>query len=78
MRGVAPEPGPTATVSSLEASWVLLEVGFWVDTFAPGVNLLQVRSEVAESCRRALIEAGFTVSSEVTTAVVLKGEGPES
>jgi hypothetical protein len=38
-----------------------------VDTFKKGLNLLKVRSESMGKCRKALWEAGFTLSANVTT-----------
>lgn len=74
--GVAPTPAPVVTIASFEPTFVQLEVGFWVDTFQEGVDLSQVGSDVMEACRRALREGGFTVSSEVTTALTFAASGP--
>lgn len=73
---VADEPAPTVTIAGLEATVVLLEVAFWIDTFKPGVSLPQVRTEVMERCRRRLRQAGFTLSSEVSTSVALAPRSP--
>ena len=65
--GVAAEPAASAVVASLDAAWVQLEVAFWIDTLQQGVSLAEVRSQVIDSCRCRLREAGFTVSSDVST-----------
>jgi hypothetical protein len=60
---------------------VQVEVAFWIDTFEKGVRLAEVRTEVMDSCRRTLLEAGFTMSSEVSTNVVIsarQGVDPSS
>jgi hypothetical protein len=36
-----------------------------VNTFRPEVSLAEVRNEVMDACRRALLAAGFTISSNV-------------
>jgi small conductance mechanosensitive channel len=61
------ERQPGVTISALAPDYVELEVFFWIDTFKEGVSLPQVRTEVMEKCRRALVREGFTISSNVTT-----------
>lgn len=62
---------PGAFFSGLLPGYVELEVFFWIDTFAEGVNLGAVRNEVIENCRRALMAGDFTVSSNVTNNIAL-------
>ena len=57
-------------VSGLGPSWVELQVHFWVDTFSGG-TLARGGTAAMAACRRVLLEHGFTVSSEVTTALAL-------
>jgi small-conductance mechanosensitive channel len=73
---VLADPHPRANLSSLEPNYVNLEVAFWVDTFQKGTDLVGVRNEVIERCRRTLMDNGFTVSSNVTTNVALGGFAP--
>jgi small-conductance mechanosensitive channel len=74
--GVVDEPPVLARITGLEASWVQLEVSYWIDTFAPGVRPAVIGTEVMNACRAALQEGGFTVSSEVSTNLVLSGKDP--
>jgi small-conductance mechanosensitive channel len=64
------EPPPVLEISGLAPSWVEIRVHFWVDTFSGG-GLVRGGTAAMAACRRVLIENGFTVSSEVTTAVAL-------
>ncbi len=68
--GVIPDPAPVLEVSGLGPSWVELQVHFWVDTFSGG-TLSRGGTAAMAACRRVLLEHGFTVSSEVTTALAL-------
>ncbi len=72
---VLAEPGPEATLATLAPLYVEIEVSFWVDAFglAEGRGLPRVRSEVMDACRRALREAGHTLSSDVTSSVLVSG-----
>lgn len=70
--GVADDPAPSAVITGLDSSWVTLEVAFWIDTFAPGVSLAAVRTEVMDACRRTLREAGFTFSTDVGSNVAVR------
>ncbi len=72
---ILPDPAPAAHVAGLAAATVDIEVTFWVDTFAPGFNLARVRGAVMERCRVALLEAGYTVSSEVSSRLEVAVEG---
>lgn len=71
VRGVAAKPPASAVIAGLESAWVQLEVAFWIDTFQEGVSLAKVRTEVMDGCRRSLLEAGFTLSSDVSTNLAL-------
>lgn len=76
VENVLSSPAPGAIFSSLLAQYVELEVYFWIDTFDPDVDLVTVRNEVIERCRRNLVSSGFTVSSNVTSNLALGGYGP--
>jgi small conductance mechanosensitive channel len=73
---VLEDPKPDAIFSSLLAQYVELEVFFWIDTFEEGVNLVAVRNEVIERCRRSLMAGDFTVSANVTSNIALGGFQP--
>ena len=68
---VLKDPRPGAAFSGLLAQYVELEAFFWIDTFAEGVDLMTVRSEVIERCRRAIMAGDFTVSANVSNNVAL-------
>ncbi len=76
--GVLAEPAPAANVVGLTANVVEIEVTFWVNTFAKGLALPRVKGEVMERSRAALVAAGYTVSSEVSSRleVALEGGAP--
>ena len=68
---VLADPAPAVELAGFNAAYVEVEVFFWVDTFGSGPGLSRVRTMVMEACRQALREAGFTFSSDVSTAVSL-------
>ncbi len=70
--GVVAEPRASAGIAGLDSSWVQIEVSFWIDTFQKGVSLAAVKTAAMDACRRALLDSGFTVSSEVSTNLVLR------
>lgn len=75
-RGVLTEPPPGVMISVLASQYVELEVYFWLDTFAKGISLPAIRTEVIERCRRALLEGGFTFSSNVATNLEASADHP--
>lgn len=67
---VLPTPPVAVTVSGFTPNYVELTIHFWVDTTRdPG--LPQIRSAVMQACLGALMEGGFTLSAEVSSAVSL-------
>jgi len=68
---VLEDPPAAVQITGLLPQFVELSVYFWVDTFGDGPSLASVRSQVIETCRRALAEADFHFSSEVTTGLVV-------
>ena len=74
--GVLETPSPGVAISALATQYVELEVVFWLDTFNKEISLPQVRTNVIEGCRRALLEEGFTLSSNVTSNVDVGGRLP--
>jgi len=75
IHGVLPEPAPSAVIVELSPSTVDIEIAYWVSMDASVRVRAQVRAAVMDACRRALLDAGYTVSPNVTTAVELAG-GP--
>lgn len=69
VHGVLEKPGPNVHMTSFEAQYQELTVYFWIDTFEARLSLVEVRTAAMQACRAALAEAGFTFSSDVSTAV---------
>ena len=69
---VLEDPGPAVVLAALQPQYQEFEVAFWVDMFHKGVDLATIRSSAMARCRRAILEAGFTVSANVSTAVALQ------
>ena len=69
-------PPPDVIVSAFNSQYLEIQAFFWVDTFKPGKNSQQIRSDLIEKCLRALLAAGFTLSSNVTTNVELSEREP--
>jgi len=74
--GVLAKPEPYVRLSGFAPQYVELEAGFWVNTFEPEINMLAVRTEVMERCRRVLVEQGFVLSADVATNVELRSPSP--
>ena len=66
--GVLDDPAPAVRVSELAPQYCELEATLWVNT-ERDPRLLAVRTEAMEGAVAALREAGYTLSSEVVTAV---------
>lgn len=73
IRGVLREPAPTAVIVELSPSTVDIEVAYWVSMDDSVRVRARVRASVMDACRRALLDAGYTVAPNVTTAVELAG-----
>ncbi len=71
---VLTDPVPLVTIGELATNAVVLQVSYWIDTFDPAPPGISVPSELMDRCRRVILENGFTISSEVSTAIVF-GEG---
>ena len=69
--GVLAKPEPGTRITEFAENFVVLEVFFWLDTFAQPSGRGNVRTRVMEACRTAILDAGFTMSSEVTTNLVM-------
>jgi small-conductance mechanosensitive channel len=69
--GVLDAPGPSVWISDLAANTVDLTIFFWLNVIDADRQAGVVKSDVLDACRRALIDNGYTVSSNVSTAVSL-------
>ncbi len=67
--GVLDEPAPNVQVSNFLDNYIQLEIFFWINTFSAFSNLGDIKTQVMENTKEILIENGFTVSSEVSTAI---------
>lgn len=73
--GVLDNPAPTAYISALTSQYVELEVFYWVVISEMARSPLDVRTDLANRCRMALLDGGYTVSSETTSNIaIMKGE----
>ncbi len=82
-RGVIAKPAPGVELAEFAGAWVEVRAHLWVNTFAGG-DLLAVRTAAMIATRQALLDAGFTLSSDTTTSLAMKpmdvrlDRGPES
>lgn len=72
--GVLEEPEPVSLITSLEPQYVELTVRYWQNLFDSDVDGGLLRINVLDGCRRALLENGYTVSSDTSSNVALSGE----
>ena len=68
--GVLRDPAPQLEIRELAGSSVELGVHVWAETFSEG-GVIRTRTAAMAAARSVLAEAGFTFSSEVTTALVV-------
>jgi small conductance mechanosensitive channel len=66
-------PEPTVFVCNLTPQFVQLEICLWVNTFDAATGLPLVASTALNRCRQALLDHGFTISSNTTSNLELKG-----
>ncbi len=66
--GVLADPEAAVRIAAFTPNYCELRIHFWVDT-ERGPGLAEVRSRVMAACLRALRDGGFTLSSDVSTAV---------
>lgn len=77
--GVLAEPEPRVSIVEFAPAFALLEVSVWINTFA-GTDFALVQTAAMESCRRAILDNGWTISGDARTAIALSGRldsGPE-
>ena len=70
--GVLDNPRPRVNIVEFPASYALLEVWVWINTF-DGTDFAEVQSDAMEATRRAILDNGWTISSETKTAIELSG-----
>lgn len=78
LEGVLETPEPRVTIASYEATHVMLEVWVWIDTFR-GADFALVRTAAMEAARSAVLDNGWKLSADVSSAVELvDGRASES
>jgi len=73
---VLAKPRPFAGITELADSYVALTAMFWIDTLRNDIDARITRSRLMGACRRALLEAGYTVSSEISTSIEMQSDSP--
>lgn len=69
IEGVLEDPASNVQVSNFQDNYIQLEIFFWINTFSEFNSLGDIKTLVMENSKEVLIENGFTVSSEVSTAI---------
>jgi len=70
-RGVLKSPVVTASIKGFTPDYVEMQIFFWINAKDQELGLARVRSKAMNKCRVRLIEEGFTISSDVKTAIEL-------
>lgn len=69
--GVLATPESGAYIQALAPQYVELIVFFWVDTFNKNKKVAEVRTEVMDACRVALLKGNYTVSADTSSNIVV-------
>ncbi len=70
-KGVLKKPAPSVHIKGFDPNYVELQISFWINVRDQEAGLPKVRTHAMEACRIALIDSGFTFSSNVSTNVDL-------
>lgn len=70
--GVLHEPKSGVSVNGLMPSYVEMRVTFWINAKDQEHGLATVRSRLMNHCKNTLRENGFTLSTDVTTALTIE------
>jgi small conductance mechanosensitive channel len=70
-RGVLKSPGVTTSIKGFTPDYVELQIFFWINAKDQELGLARVRTNAMNNCRLRLIEEGYTISSDVKTAIEL-------
>lgn len=62
-------PAPKVKIESFTPNYVEINVAFWIDTFKQEMVLADLKTASMNACRLTLLNNGFTLSSNVTTAL---------
>ncbi len=74
--GVLADPAPGVGIDQFSPGLTELGVYFWVDVFDAERGLGDIKAELIDTCRRALLDGGYTLSSSVTTPIEIVGGAP--
>lgn len=69
IQGILEDPAPAVHVANFTANYIELEIFFWINTFSEFSSLGDLKTEVMEITKSVLIDNGYTVSSEVSSAI---------
>ncbi len=69
--GVIQSPVASASIKGFTDNYVELQAFFWTNTKDQERGLTRIRTSAMNSCRLQLIEEGFTLSSEVSSALAM-------
>ncbi|MFN1835601.1 mechanosensitive ion channel family protein [Balneola sp. MJW-20] len=64
------DPEPKVELANFSSSYAEIEVFFWMNTFGSKETISQKKTRVMHECLNLLKNGGYTLSSEVTTAIV--------
>lgn len=70
--GVLKKPGPAVSLKGFSPDFVELHAFFWINAKDQELTLAKVRTQAMDRCRKALLENGFTFSSDVSTALEMQ------
>lgn len=62
-------PAAKVKIESFTPTYVEINVAFWINTFKQEIMLADIKTEAMNACRIALLNNGFTFSSNVSTAL---------
>ena len=66
---VLEEPAAFVSIKDFASSYIEYQVFFYMDTNQSTANLVELTNKVMAGCWRALRDAGFTFSTDITTAL---------
>ena len=71
-KGVLSTPASVVSVAGFTPGYVELRVSFWINAKDQEQGLAIVRSRLMNHCKNTLLEKGYTLSSDVTTALTME------
>lgn len=71
-QAILKKPAPFAGLSELADATIQITVTFWVNAFEMSEDIRTIRARLMNRCREALINDGYTMSSEVSAVMDLR------